>query len=510
MVEALLVYAVNLRGMMLMKKIRFIVFFILAFAFMKSVALAAVPAKPSTFSYAYDFAGNVLSEDDEKIIADYGEALFRTTSDQVIAVVVSSFDGMNAADYSTDLINKWGIGSADKNNGVVVLLSTGDREIRIGTGTGIDQVMSDGSAGLLIDDNLSLFANGNYSHGMTSLYKDVCNYLANVRGTSLSASVPTQQKTTPSVPEKPSMFSYAYDFSGTVFSEDDKEIIADYGEALFRTTGDQVIAVVVSSFDGMSAADYSTDLINKWGIGSADKDNGVVVLLSIGDREIRIGTGTGIDQVMSGGSAGLLIDDNLNYFASGNYSHGMTSLYKDVCNYLANVRGLSLSVPTQQKTTPSVPEKPSMFSYAYDFSGTVFSEDDKEIIADYGEALFRATGDQVIAVIVSSFDGMSAADYSTELINKWGIGSADNDNGVIVLLSISDREIRIGTGTGIEQVMSDGTVGLLIDDNLNYFATGNYSIGMIYLYKDVCKYLVYARGKEPLRISIDDTGNGQL
>ena len=179
-----------------MKKIRFIVFLVLAFTFKMCVALAAVPAKPSTFSYAYDFAGSVFSESDKKTIAEYGEALFKTTGDQVIAVVVSSFDGINEADYSTDLINKWGIGSADKNNGVVVLLSTGDRKIRIGTGTGIDRVMTGGKAGSLINDNLNYFSTGNYSRGMISLYKDVCNYLANARGKSLS--ITTSQTTSSS------------------------------------------------------------------------------------------------------------------------------------------------------------------------------------------------------------------------------------------------------------------------------------------------------------------------
>lgn len=173
-----------------MKKIRFGLLLVLTFVFMMGAALAAVPAKPSTFSYAYDFDGSVLSESDKKNIEDYGEALFEATGDQVIAVVVSFLDGMEVADYATDLINKWGIGDNNKDNGAVVLLAVGDREIKIGTGTGIDRVLTGSRAGSLIDDNFNYFADGNYSRGMISLYKDVCNYLASARGKSLSISTP--------------------------------------------------------------------------------------------------------------------------------------------------------------------------------------------------------------------------------------------------------------------------------------------------------------------------------
>ena len=154
-------------------------------------ALAAVPAKPSTFSYAYDFDGTVLSSRQMDTIAEYGNALIEATGDQVIAVVVSFLDGMDSSDYVTDLINKWGVGSSTENNGAVVLLSTGDREIQIGTGKGIDRVMTGGTSGGLIDDNISYFADGRYGEGMVALYKDVCNYLAKARGKTLNMTTST-------------------------------------------------------------------------------------------------------------------------------------------------------------------------------------------------------------------------------------------------------------------------------------------------------------------------------
>ena len=153
-----------------------------------AIALADVPDKPAEFAYAYDFSGGVLSRSTLDEIARYGEALEDATGIQAVAVVVDFLDGMQAADYATDLINRWGIGSSTENDGVVVLLARGDREIQIGTGKGLDRVMTGATCGELIDRNLDAFAANRFSEGMGFLYMDVCQYLATARGKTLSLS----------------------------------------------------------------------------------------------------------------------------------------------------------------------------------------------------------------------------------------------------------------------------------------------------------------------------------
>ena len=146
------------------------------------------------------------------------------------------------------------------------------------------------------------------------------------------------------VPGKPDAFAYAYDFDGSVLKQSTISEISEYGAALEEATGAQVIAVVVDFLDGMDPADYATDLINEWGIGSKDEDNGVVILLARGDRKIQIGTGTGVDRKLTGSKCGELIDNNISYFASDRFDSGMKALYIDVCEYMASVEGKTLSV----------------------------------------------------------------------------------------------------------------------------------------------------------------------
>lgn len=146
------------------------------------------------------------------------------------------------------------------------------------------------------------------------------------------------------VPDKPATFAYAYDLGADVLDESDIAAIARYGQALEDATGVQAIAVAVDFLDGEDPADYATDLINTWGVGQKDEDNGVVVLLARGDRRIQIGTGTGIDRVLTGSKCGELIDKNIDYFASNDFDAGLVALYQDVCTYVARAKGKTLAL----------------------------------------------------------------------------------------------------------------------------------------------------------------------
>lgn len=145
------------------------------------------------------------------------------------------------------------------------------------------------------------------------------------------------------IPAKPDRFAYAYDFDGSVLDSADMAAINEIGQALENATGVQAIAVVVDFLDGEDPADYATDIINKWGIGDKKEDNGIVVLLASGDRRIQIGTGKGIDRVLTGRKCGELIDDNIGYFSSNDFDSGMLALYRDVCQYVAKTEGKTLT-----------------------------------------------------------------------------------------------------------------------------------------------------------------------
>ena len=77
-------------------------------------------------------------------------------------------------------------------------------------------------------------------------------------------------------------YTYVYDHAG-VLTDDTMEYIDAVNESLFAQTGAQIMIVTVDSTDGVDIVDYATDLGNRYGVGSAERDNGIVIVLALED-----------------------------------------------------------------------------------------------------------------------------------------------------------------------------------------------------------------------------------
>lgn len=66
-----------------------------------------------------------------------------------------------------------------------------------------------------------------------------------------------------------------------------------------------------------------------------------------------------------------------------------------------------------------------------------------------------STSNQIAVLIIPSLEGEALEDYSLRVAEKWKIGNKEKDNGVLLLIAISDRMIRIESGYGMEGVLTD-------------------------------------------------------
>lgn len=64
---------------------------------------------------------------------------------------------------------------------------------------------------------------------------------------------------------------------------------------MWRQSSAEPVVVIVPDLSGADVDDYATELFSLWGIGKKDKDNGVLVLISINDRRAAIRTGYGAE-----------------------------------------------------------------------------------------------------------------------------------------------------------------------------------------------------------------------
>ena len=148
-----------------------LILLILPFACM---AVSATPSPTAAF-YVNDKAG-VLSDAQEKSMVSAAEQLAKQTGAQVVVLTVTTLDDRDITEYALEIARAWGIGDKEKNNGVLILLSTGDREVRVEVGLGLEGCLPDGKTGRLIDDYaIPYYAQNDFATGTEQLFHAVMN-----------------------------------------------------------------------------------------------------------------------------------------------------------------------------------------------------------------------------------------------------------------------------------------------------------------------------------------------
>jgi uncharacterized protein len=93
--------------------------------------------------------------------------------------------------------------------------------------------------------------------------------------------------------------------------------------------------------------------------------------------------------------------------------------------------------------------------------------------------VLQKTGTSVVVVTLKSIEGNDPADYANKLYEAWGIGKKGEDKGVLILLALEERQVRIETGYGVEGILPDGLVGEILDTYVvPYLKKGNYDKGL--------------------------------
>jgi uncharacterized protein len=96
-------------------------------------------------------------------------------------------------------------------------------------------------------------------------------------------------------------------------------------------------------------------------------------------------------------------------------------------------------------------------------------------------ALQTASGDAVVVATVPTMAPYSTIEeYAVKLFEQAGIGSRSKDNGLLVVLAVDERKIRIEVGYGLEEFITDGFSGDTIRQvMLPEFRQGRYGPGLL-------------------------------
>ena len=149
-------------------------FFLPLLLFLQLFVTAQVVERPSPERLVNNLSKefpNFLNTQQEKELEDTLRALSNNSSNQICVVIIDDIGGTTASDYAVQLLNKWGVGQKDKNNGVVVLVkpasSEGDRDLAISVGYGLEGAITDLETKSISENEIiPEFKQGNYFEGL--------------------------------------------------------------------------------------------------------------------------------------------------------------------------------------------------------------------------------------------------------------------------------------------------------------------------------------------------------
>jgi uncharacterized protein len=111
--------------------------------------------------------------------------------------------------------------------------------------------------------------------------------------------------------------------------------------------------VTVKSLNGVPLEDYSLKLLRDWGIGNKEKNNGVLMLVSTGDRQSRIEVGYGLEGKLTDSFTGKIQDQYMvPYFRKGTYEEGIARGYEALAQSIAKEYNMQLAVSGYANHSP--------------------------------------------------------------------------------------------------------------------------------------------------------------
>jgi uncharacterized protein len=113
-----------------------------------------------------------------------------------------------------------------------------------------------------------------------------------------------------------------------------------------------------------------------------------------------------------------------------------------------------------QLPVPPAPNPPRLVN---DYAG-LLGPADRDALERKLVAFSDSTSTQIAVVAVRSLEGGEPAMFATELGEAWGVGGAEGDNGIVVLVAVDDRDVFIATGRGAEGPVPDAIAARIVRD----------------------------------------------
>jgi len=109
----------------------------------------------------------------------------------------------------------------------------------------------------------------------------------------------------------------------------------------------------------------------------------------------------------------------------------------------------------------------------------IIPEAEKISMEALSREVLEKTGTAIVVATVADIGSSEISEYVNRLYSAWGIGKKGEDKGVLIVLALKERKLRIETGYGVEGILPDGLVGEIRDQAmLPWLKRGDYGRGL--------------------------------
>ncbi len=146
---------------------------------------------------------------------------------------------------------------------------------------------------------------------------------------------------------------YVSDFAGVIDPASKAQLEA-YGGIVEQSTGAQMALVTVASLEGEPIEDVANTIFRAWGVGQKGKNEGILLLLSIGDRGSRLEVGYGLEPILPDGLAGSILREMRPALRQGDYGDAMMAAAETIGSAIAKAKNVELQASLPRRTRPAV------------------------------------------------------------------------------------------------------------------------------------------------------------
>ncbi len=141
---------------------------------------------------------------------------------------------------------------------------------------------------------------------------------------------------------KATEFKYVNDYAGVIDS-DSSQYILSVGKELEDKTGAEATVVVIDSLQGEPIESYANGIFRSFGIGQKDKNNGLLILLSLKDKKWRVEVGTGLEGAITDIESSRVMNEfAAPKFKQNQYGEGIRAAYSALADNIAKEYNVKL------------------------------------------------------------------------------------------------------------------------------------------------------------------------